>query len=186
MVSIAALWLPILVAAVFVFIVSSIIHMASPWHKHDYPKLANEDQVLNGLRALNLPPGDYFVPKADSMEEMRTPAFKQKIEQGPMVLMTVMPKGMMNMNKAMGAWFVYVLVVSLFGGYIAGRAVPAGTDYLHVFRFVGASTFLAYAGALWPQSIWYRRSWTITVKMTIDGLFYALVTAGTFGWLWPK
>jgi len=55
-----------------------------------------------------------------------------------------------------------------------------------VFRFVGASTFLACAGALWPQSIWYHRSWGITTKMTIDGLLYALVTAGTFGWLWPK
>ena len=186
MVELSALWLPILLSAVFVFIVSSVIHMASPWHKNDYPKLSNEDQVLNGLRALNLPPGDYFVPKAESMDEMRTPEFKKKIDQGPMVLMTVMPKGMMNMSKAMSAWFVYILVVGIFGAYVAGHAVPAGTDYLHVFRFVGTATFLAYAGALWPQSIWYHRSWGITIKMTIDGLLYALVTAGTFGWLWPK
>ena len=128
MVELSALWLPILLSAVFVFIVSSVIHMASPWHKNDYPKLANEDQVLNGLRGLNLPPGDYFVPKAESMDEMRTPAFKQKIAQGPMVLMTVMPKGMMNMSKAMSGWFVYIFVVGIFGAYIAGHAVPAGTE----------------------------------------------------------
>jgi len=33
MVSLAALWLPILLAAVFVFIASSIIHMVLPYHK---------------------------------------------------------------------------------------------------------------------------------------------------------
>ena len=186
MVGIAALWLPIVLSAVLVFIVSSIIHMALPWHKSDYPKLANEDQVLSALRGVDLPPGDYFVPKADSMEDMRSPAFKQKVDQGPVVLMTVMPRGMMRMGKTMSLWFVYILIVSFFGAYVAGRAVPAGADYLRVFRFAGVSTFLAYAGALWPQSIWYRRSWTTTIKMTIDGLIYGLVTAGTFGWLWPR
>ncbi|MFL5609195.1 MAG: hypothetical protein ACJ78G_00640, partial [Gemmatimonadaceae bacterium] len=57
------LWLPILLSAIFVFIVSSIIHMASPWHKNDYPKLANEDQFRNALRPLAIPPGDYMVPR---------------------------------------------------------------------------------------------------------------------------
>ncbi len=36
------LWLPILLSAVFVFIVSSIIHMALPIHKGDYGKLTNQ------------------------------------------------------------------------------------------------------------------------------------------------
>jgi hypothetical protein len=33
--------------------------------------------------------------------------------------------------------------------------------------------------------IWYNRSLRATVKATIDGLVYGLVTAGVFGWLWP-
>jgi hypothetical protein len=41
-----ALWLPILLSSVFVFLASSVIHMASPWHKSDYPKLPNEDKVI--------------------------------------------------------------------------------------------------------------------------------------------
>jgi hypothetical protein len=45
---------------------------------------------------------------------------------------------------------------------------------------------MGYTLALWPMSIWYRRAWTITIKSTIDGLIYALLTAGTFGWLWPR
>ncbi|MBC7791989.1 MAG: hypothetical protein H7Z74_18740, partial [Anaerolineae bacterium] len=44
------LWLPIILSAVIVFVVSSIIHMALPWHKSDYPKVPNEDQVRNALR----------------------------------------------------------------------------------------------------------------------------------------
>jgi hypothetical protein len=45
--------------------------------------------------------------------------------------------------------------------------------------------FKGYAGALWPQSIWYRKSWVTTIKSAIDGLVYAIVTAATFAWLWP-
>jgi hypothetical protein len=26
----------------------------------------------------------------------------------------------------------------------------------------------------------------VTIKHVIDGLIYGLLTAGTFGWLWPK
>ena len=45
-----ALWLPILLSAVFVFIVSSIIHMTPLWHKNDYPAMPNQDQVTAALR----------------------------------------------------------------------------------------------------------------------------------------
>ena len=37
MVGLAALWLPILLSAVIVFVASSLIHMVSGWHKSDYP-----------------------------------------------------------------------------------------------------------------------------------------------------
>jgi len=36
------------------------------------------------------------------------------------------------------------------------------------------------------MSIWYRRSWGLTAKAALDGLIYAALTAGTFGWLWPR
>jgi hypothetical protein len=69
---------------------------------------------------------------------------------------------------------------------VAGRALPVGAPYLRVFQLVGATAFIAYAAALWQMSIWYRRAWSTTIKATIDGLVYALLTAGTFGWLWPR
>ena len=35
MVGLSALWLPIVVSAIAVFIVSAIVHMAQPYHKSD-------------------------------------------------------------------------------------------------------------------------------------------------------
>jgi hypothetical protein len=180
-----ALWAPILLSAIIVFVVSSVIHMASPWHKSDYPTMRNEDQVMDALRPLAIPPGDYFFPRPSGREQMRSPAFAEKMKRGPVVLMTVMP-GYMSMARNLVLWFVYLVVVNLFSGYIASRALPPGTDYPQVFRFVGATAFMGYSLALWQMSIWYHRSWTTTIKATVDGLIYALLAAGTFGWLWPR
>jgi hypothetical protein len=49
------LWLPILLASVAVFIVSSVIHMAPLWHKNDYPRVPDEDKVRSALRPLAIP-----------------------------------------------------------------------------------------------------------------------------------
>ena len=186
MVGILELWLPILLSAVIVFVVSSIIHMASPWHKNDYPRMPNEDQVRNALRPLAIPPGDYMIPRPASSQEMKSPEFAEKLRQGPNMVVTVMPAGPFSMRSNLIQWFLYAIVVSAFAAYVAGRALPAGAPYLSVFRFVGVTAFIAYSVALCQMSIWYRRSWSITAKATVDGLIYALLTAGTFGWLWPR
>lgn len=180
-----ALWLPILVSAVLVFIASSIIHMLPLWHRNDYPAPPNQDGVLAALRPLAIPPGDYMAPRAKSGADMRTPEFTEKMTNGPIVIMTVMPSGPFKMGRQLSLWFVYLVVVSFFAAYIAGRALPPRADYLEVFRFAGATAFIAYSVALWQISIWYRRAWSQTVKETFDGLIYALLTAGVFGWLWP-
>lgn len=185
MVSLTALWLPILLSAVIVFVASSVIHMASPWHKSDYPKVPDEEGLRAALRPLAIPPGDYMVPRPSSREELRDPKFLQKVNEGPNVILTVMPNGPFSMGRNLVQWFLYSVVVSLFAGYIASRALPPGAQYLPVFRFAGTTAFVGYSLALWQMSIWYRRSWSTTVKATIDGLIYALLTAGTFGWLWP-
>lgn len=180
-----SLWLPILLSSVIVFVVSSVIHMASPWHKSDYPKVPNEDRLRDALRPLGIPPGDYMVPRATSTDEMRTPAFAEKMKQGPNLILTVLPTGPWSMGKNLTLWFFYSVVVGVFAAYVAGRALPAGAEYLSVFRFAGVTAFVGYSVALWQMSIWYHRAWSTTLKTTVDGLIYALLTAGTFGWLWP-
>ncbi len=185
MTGLSALWLPILLSSVVVFVASSIIHMLLPWHRNDYLKVPNEDRVRDALRPLAIPPGDYMVPNCDSTQEMRSPEFAEKMKQGPVMVLTVMPNGPISIGRNLALWFVYCLVVGYFAAYVAGRTLPAGASYLHVFQMVGATAFIGYVLALWQMSIWYQRAWSTTVKATIDGLIYALLTAGTFGWLWP-
>jgi hypothetical protein len=180
------LWLPILLSGIAVFVVSSVIHMASPWHKSDYPKMADEARVMDALRPLAISPGDYLVPRPSTREEMRSPEFTEKLKKGPVMMLTVFPNGPMSMGRSLGQWFAYTLVVGVFAAYVAGRALPPGSHYLRVFRFAGVTAFIGYAVALWQMSIWYRRAWSTTIKATIDGLIFALLTAGIFGWLWPR
>jgi hypothetical protein len=186
MTGIVLLWLPILVSAVLVFVASSVIHMMSPWHKSDYPSLENEDAVRNAIGPLHLPPGDYMVPRPSTREALNTPEFQAKVNSGPNVIMTVLPNEKFSMGRNLGMWFVYLIVVTIFAAYVTGRALPPGTAYLQVFRFAGTVAFIGYSLALWQMSIWYRRSWSITIKSTVDGLIYGLLTAGVMGWLWPR
>jgi hypothetical protein len=184
--SVAALWLPILVAAVAVFVVSSIIHMTPLWHKTDYPRYGSEDRVLDALRPLNIPPGDYFMPRPSSPAEMRSPEFMEKVKRGPSVLMTVMPPWSGSMASNLSQWFVYCLLVTVFAAYVTGAALPTGTATAGaICRFAGTTAFIGYAVALWQMSIWYRRAWTMSLKATFDGIIYAAVTCGVFIWLWP-
>jgi hypothetical protein len=186
MVPVVSLWLPILLSAVVVFVASSAIHMFLPYHRNDVKKVPDEDGVMDALRNFNIPPGDYMMPRAVSSKEMKDPAFIEKMSKGPVAVFTVMPSGPLAMGKSLVQWFIYSVVVSIFAAYIAGRALGPGTEYLAVSRFAGATAFLGYALALWQNSIWWRRAWSTTIKSTIDGLVYALLTAGVFGWLWPS
>lgn len=182
-----SLWLPILLSSVIVFIASSIIHMALPWwHKGDYRKLPQEDKAMDALRPIAIPPGDYMVPQPCSHAEMRSPEFKEKMKKGPVFVMTVMPNGLFRMGSSLALWFLYLIVISYFSAYVACHALPRGAPYPAVFRIVGATSFLGYSAALWQMTIWYRRSWVTTLKTTIDGLVYAGLTAGMFGWLWMR
>src|SRR2546430_10291171 len=78
MVSLMSLWLPILLSAVIVFVASSVIHMTPLWHKSDFPKVPREAELLNALRPFAIAPGDYFIPRAAGMQEMRSPELDRK------------------------------------------------------------------------------------------------------------
>ncbi len=186
MTALSTLLLPILLSAVAVFLLSFVIHMVTGWHKNDYPKMPNEDQVRDALRPFAIPPGDYMVPRPSSSQEMRSPEFDAKLKQGPVLVVTVMPNAMMSMGTNLALWFGYSLIVSLFAAYMAGHALHPAAPWRAVFRFVGLTAFIGYAVALWQMSIWYRRSWATTFRATVDGVVYGVVTALVFVWLWPK
>ena len=90
------------------------------------------------------------------------------------------------MGKSLTQWFIYLLLVGVCCAYIASRELQPGASYLAVFRLVGCSAFMAYALALPQASIWYRRNWRMCLTGMFDGLVFALLTGGAFGWLWPR
>jgi hypothetical protein len=186
MVPLSSLWLPILLSAILVFVASSIIHMVLPIHRNDLRRFDQEDAVLEALRRFRLAPGDYALPHAGSPAGMKEPAFLDKMNKGPVAFVTVAPPGPPDIGSALFRWFVYSVLVSVIAGYVASRAVGPGAPYLQVFRFAGTTAFCSYSLALPQNSIWWKRNWGMTLKTMADGLVYALLTAGTFGWLWPR
>ena len=186
MVSVAAVWLPILLSAVVVFIASSILHMALPIHKSDYRKLPDEDAVLNALRTSGVTPGRVYHFPFTTHKEMKSPQAIERFKRGPVGLLTVMPSGAPAMGKYLGLWFGYCLVISAFVGCLAAATHQAGADYHGVIHFVALTAFLAYGVAQLQDSIWKAQTWGVTFKHVFDGVIYALLTAVTFAWLWPK
>jgi hypothetical protein len=89
---------------------------------------------------------------------MKSPEFAEKCTKGPVAYMTVLPNGLPQMGASLGQWFGYSLLVGLFAGYVASRALGPGAHYLEVFRFVGTVAFLGYGLALMQNSIWYKRN----------------------------
>lgn len=185
MITIASLWLPIVLATIVVFFASALLHMVFTYHDSDYGPLPDEDAALAALRPLKIPSGNYGVPNG-ARNQRKSPAFLQKMKEGPLLMMHVRPGGNMRMGSMLGAWFVLLLVVNVFTAYLCSRTLAAGAEYLTVFRVTGFTAFMAYAVGQPIESIWYARDWSTTVKNIVDGLIYGLLTGGCFGWLWPR
>jgi len=187
MVPLTSLIVPILLSAVVVFFASFIIHTVLAYHRSDLRKLPSEheDAVLDTVRRFSLAAGDYCAPHPGSPDRMKDPAFVAKMTKGPLVFMTVAPGAPPSMGTSLTLWFLHVVIVSTFAAYITGRAVGPGTEYLTIFRFAGTTAFMGYSLALMHESIWYKRRWSRTLKSMFDGLVYASLSAGVFGWLWP-
>jgi hypothetical protein len=180
----AALWLPILLSAVIVFIASSIMHMVLPYHKSDCHQIPDEDKVMAALRGAGLQRGIYMFPYCDP-KDMKSPAMQEKYKQGPIGMMTVFPLGPPALPKFLAMWFAYCLVIGIVVAYLTWHTLRPGDPYRHVFRAAGTAAFLAYGLGNLSNGIWKGQPWSMTIKETIDGLVYGLLTAGTFGWLWP-
>lgn len=184
--SVFGLWLPVLFSAVAVFILSFILHMVLPWHRGDFPTIPNEEAVMDALRPLAIPPGEYMVPRPSSGADMKSPAFLEKMNRGPVFMLRMLPNGMTPLGKFLGQWFIYLIIVAWLAGHVALVALHDHTSAHDVFHTVGLSSFMGYALALAQNSIWYRRSWKVTLKSILDGLLYGIVTGLIFAWLWPR
>jgi hypothetical protein len=188
MIPIAELWEPILLSTVIVWIASALVWMALPHHKSEYAAVSDEEATRNSLRGIG--PGLYRIPHAADYDDMKDSDKQKKFEEGPVGFLTVMPNGVPAMGGRIVQSFIFFLVVSVsvsvIVAYVASRTLPSDTHYLMVFRVTGTIDWLAYGFGSIPESIWFGRPWGNQLKTLIDGLCYGLLTAGVFGWLWPR
>jgi len=186
MVSLTQLILAVVGSAVAVFIASSLIHMVFKWHNKDYRGLTNEDAARAVLKAGSAGPGQYFIPHCADMKDMAKPEMQQKFVEGPVGMVVIRPSGAPKMGPQLAQWFVLSLVVAGVAAYVAARTVPFGASFLAVARVVSLVTFMAYATGGLTSAIWFGRPWGSALKDVLDAFIYGLVTAGVFGWLWPR
>lgn len=187
MVPLLDLWMPIVLSAVIVFIASSVMHMALKYHAATYKRLPDEDKVLDAMRAAGaIEPGFYGFPYCSDMKAMNEKPMLDKYNAGPVGVMTLRARGPVKMGGHLLRWFLFALLISFFAAYLASRTLAPGTHYLEVFRVVGTVAFMAYAFGHISDWIWKSEPGGMTLIAIIDGFVYGMLTAGTFGWLWPR
>ena len=168
MVGLSSLVLPILISAVVVFVASSIIHMVLPYHKSDMRRIpgGKEDDVLETLRRITLPPGDYGAPHPGSMAGMTDPAFVAKMAKGPQVLMTIAPGGSASMGKSLllGLELNYLVAKNKIGTGFACRY-----SYSNNEKFYAQYSALANAYVL-GSSFKFGEATNVAVELELGGM----------------
>jgi hypothetical protein len=180
----AQLWLPIVVSAVLVFVLSAVTHMFLPARKTEWGRLAKEADLQAALRGVT--PGLYAFPASSTPGENPTPEDLKRWAAGPSGWLSLVPAGPFNMGRNLGLSLLMNLFVSFFAAYIAAHALGVAPHYRAVFRLVGSIGFLAYAVGPIYEAIWYWKPAKSLGLGAIDALLYGLAMGGVFGWLWPR
>lgn len=180
-----SLWLPVVVSAVAVWLVSAILHMALKYHRADYKQLSDEESVVQGIRKAGPGPGLYVMPYCTDMPQMKDPAVRKRYDEGPVAILTVMRNGPPAMGKYLGLWFLLCFLVSFVTGYVARHTLSPGTDLLEVLRITGTVAFVGYGFGYFQDSIWKGIPWANSLRGILDAAIYGLVTGLVFRFLWP-
>jgi hypothetical protein len=184
--AVIALWLPILLSAVVVFILSSLVHMVFKWHAPEYRGFSNEDAVRDAIRAGNPTPGQYVLPYCKDMKELSSEPVMAKYKEGPVGFVVLMQSGPPSMGKSFVTWFLMSIAVAATGAFIATQLFGLDPERARAAaKLIGAVTFLSYGMGTISESIWMGRPWTSSAKYLLDAALYAVGSASVFFWLWP-
>ena len=185
MVELLDLWLPVVVSAVLVFFASFLSWMILPFHKKEWSRFQDEEAFFAKIRELKIPPGKYMFPYTEGKESCNDPAFLEKWKGGPHGVLQVWGR-VPSFGKNLGSTFVFYLVTGVFVAYLTGHALGPGAAYGQVFRIAGTAALLGYAFATIPDAIWFQKPCGGLMATLIDGLVFALLTAGAFAGFWPS
>jgi hypothetical protein len=171
MVSMGALWLPILLSAVAVFVVTFLLWMASPHHRTDWRKL-DDGRVAAALKEAGLAGGQYQINQGRDAAPGEPAGFLILFKS--------------NMPRSLPLSFLHNIAVATAVAFIASWFLAPGSSFSEVFTALSVVAALGYTGPLPSQAIWFGRTWSSTLKEIFDGIVYGVVTAAVFAWLWPS
>ena len=126
-----ALWLPILLTAIVLFIASSIAWTVLSHHESDFSKLPEEDAFMEAVRKIDPAPGSYMFPYM-THKEAKDAGMQERYRQGPRG--KIVTWDMPNMGRNLGLTFVYFLVVAIVTAYIAWSALGAGVGFMKALQ----------------------------------------------------
>jgi hypothetical protein len=178
------LWLPILLSAAVIWVISAIVWMALPHHKRDFIALPDEDGLMEYLRQSGIKPGNYVFPDFRGREAMKSPKVEKALNEGPVGHLSVWQTPL-TMGGKMVATFIVYLVVSTLIAYLTRVALPGAAPFAKVFQVAGTAGILAYCFSFIPNAVWFGSYQRTIVASIIDGIVYGLITGAIFAWLWP-
>ena len=184
-----SLWLPILLSAAAVWIVSTIFGMPFLHHKNDWIGLppAQEDAFMEFIRTSGIKPdggGNYLFPDFRTREAMNSEKVGKALKEGPVGHLSVWQPPL-TMGGKMAATFIVYMVVSTLIAYLASVALPKTAEFAKVFQVVGTAGILAYSFSFIPNAIWFGSYKRTIVASIIDGIAFGLITGAIFAWRWP-
>ncbi len=179
-----SLWLPIVLSAAAVWIISAVVWMALPHHKNDFIGLPDEDRFIEFLRGSAIAPGNYVFPDFRGREAMKSEKAGRCLAEGPIGHLSLWKPPLTMGGKMLGTFVVYLIVSALIG-YLASITVPEVAPFSKVFQIVTTAGVLAYSFAMIPNSIWFGSYTRTIIAHVVDGLAYGAVTGLIFASLWP-
>ncbi|MBI1852144.1 MAG: hypothetical protein HYR85_17530 [Planctomycetes bacterium] len=177
------LWLPILLSAAAVWIVSLIVWMALPHHKRDFIDLSDEDGFMDYIRRSGIKPGNYIFPDFRDRKAMESEKTQKALKEGPVGHLSVWPTPV-TMGGKMVATFIVYLVVSTLIAYLTRVALPGAAPFAKVFQIAATAGILAYCFSFIPNALWFGSYKRTIVASIVDGVVFGLITGAIFAWRW--
>ena len=181
------LWLPILLSAAAIWVLSLVVWMALPHHKRDFIAIAHppgEDGLMEYIRSSGIKPGNYLFPDFRDRASMETAKTQKALQEGPVGHLSIWPTPLTMGSKLIATFFVH-LVVSILIAYLARIALPGPAPFAKVFQIAATAGILAYCFSFIPSALWWGSYKRTIVANVIDGVLFGLVIGAIFAWRWP-
>lgn len=185
-VTLAQLWLPIVLGGLAVWLASFVMRMVLKHHANDFAPLPDEEAIRQAFHSAGFEGGrQYSIPHCTDMKQMQDPEFQEKWAAGPTGMIFLFPKGPYRFGSSLVQSLLFNVFGAFMAAYLAAEVLPAGAPGAEVLQLTATVGFLTFGGAAIWGPIWMGQSWSMCLKDLLDALVYGLAMGGVFVALWP-